>query len=330
MSPATRPIALTIGVFDGLHRGHQAIVGAVVTAARARGGAAWVATFDPHPDSVVRGTEDRPWITPTEERAALLHGLGVDRVEVIRFDRSVSTLLPEEFLDRILGANAPLATLVVGPDFKMGRGRVGDRAYLEALGRKRGFEVVEVPLLPSPPQGAAPGSGAGPGSAAGKISSTQLRRAIEEGRMEDAEALMGRPYALEGTVGSGAGRGADLGFPTANLEIHPQKLLPPAGIYLSENDMPSGHVRGLTYVGSAPTFGPGPTRVEVFLVDYQGSLRGQSLKTLLRSKLRADKAFGSSEELIQAMREDVARAREYWAASTPAARPGVGGPIPRP
>jgi riboflavin kinase / FMN adenylyltransferase len=295
----TRPIALTIGVFDGLHRGHQTIIGAAVEAARACGGAAWVATFDPHPDSVVRGTEERAWITPPDERAALLHAMGVDRVEVIRFDRSVSMLLPEEFLDRILGAKAPLATLVVGPDFKMGRGRMGDRAYLEALGARRGFRVVEVPLLHGPSDG--------------KLSSTDLRRAIEEGRVDDAERIMGRPYALEGTVGSGAGRGTEMGFPTANLEIHPKKLLPPAGIYLSDNEMEGGTARGLTYVGSAPTFGPGPTRVEVFLVDYTGSLRGHSLKTLLRSKLRADKAFGSSKELVQAMQEDVARAREIWA-----------------
>lgn len=305
MTPTNRPIALTIGVFDGLHRGHQAIVRAVVEEARARGGAAWVATFDPHPDAVVRGVEERPWITPPDERAALLHAMDVDRVEVIRFDRSVSMLLPEEFLDRILGANAPLAALLIGPDFKMGRGRMGDRAYLEALGRRRGFQVIEVPFLRE--------EAASAGSPSEKVSSTALRRAIEAGRMEEAEAMMGRPYALEGTVGSGAGRGTELGFPTANLEIHPQKLLPPPGIYLSDNEMEGGPARGLTYVGSAPTFGPGPTRAEVFLVDFKGSLRGRILKTLLRSRLRADKVFGSPLELVAAMNEDVARAREAWA-----------------
>lgn len=298
-----RPIALTIGVFDGLHRGHQAIVGALVRAARAGGGTACVATFDPHPDTVVRGVEPRPWITPPDERAALLHGLGVDRVEVVRFDRAMSTLLPEEFLDRILGVQAPLATLVIGADFRMGRGRVGDRAYLEALGSRRGFDVMEVPFLLD-----ATGGGAG-----AKISSTELRRAIEEGRMVEAEVFMGRPYALEGTVGSGAGRGSDLGFPTANLEIHPQKLLPNPGIYLSDNEIEGEYTRGLTYIGSAPTFGPGPKRVEVFLVDYEGNLRGQFVKTLLRSKLRADKAFGSPDELVRAMRDDVAAARKIWA-----------------
>jgi riboflavin kinase/FMN adenylyltransferase len=308
MTVANRPIALTIGVFDGLHRGHQRIVRALLEAARECAGAAWVATFDPHPDSVLRGTEERPWITPPEERAALLHALGVDRVEVIRFDRSTSILLPEEFLDRILGAKAPLARLVIGPDFKMGRGRVGDRGYLEALGSRRGFQVLEVPLLTGPSEG--------------KVSSTGLRRAIEAGHMEEAESIMGRPYSLEGTVGSGAGRGTEMGFPTANLELHPKKLLPPAGIYLSDNEMEGGSVRGLTYVGSAPTFGPGPTRAEVFLVDYQGSLRGRTLKTLLRSKLRADKAFGSSDELVQAMRDDVARAREAWARDDASTRGG--------
>lgn len=307
MTPANRPIALTIGVFDGLHRGHQAIVRAVVEAARARGGAAWVATFDPHPDAVLRGVEQRPWITPPEERAALLHAMGIDRVEVIRFDRSVSMLLPEEFLDQILGVGAHLSALVIGADFRMGRGRMGDRAYLEALGRRRGFEVIEVPFLP------AAGVLATPGGSPEKISSTAIRRAIEAGKMEEAEAMMGRPYALEGTVGSGAGRGTVLGFPTANLEIHPKKLLPPAGIYLSDNEMDGGQARGLTYVGSAPTFGPGPTRAEVFLIDFEGSLRGRLLKTLLRSKLRADKVFGSPEALVEAMNEDVARAREIWA-----------------
>ena len=307
MAPTNRPIALTIGVFDGLHRGHQAIVRAAVEAARARAGAAWVATFDPHPDAVVRGVEERPWITPPEERAALLHAMGVDRVEVIRFDRSVSMLLPEEFLDRILGVNAPLVALVVGPDFKMGRGRLGDRAYLDALGQRRGFETIEVPFLPAAE--VAPSAG----TSAEKLSSTSLRRAIESGRMEEAEAMMGRPYALEGTVGSGAGRGTELGFPTANLEIHPKKLLPPAGIYLSDNEMDGGPARGLTYVGSAPTFGDGPTCAEVFLVDFQGNLRGRTLKTLLRSRLRADKVFGSPLELVEAMNEDVARAREIWA-----------------
>ena len=131
--------------------------------------------------------------------------------------------------------------------------------------------------------------------------------------MVEAEAFMGRPYALEGTVGSGAGRGTDLGFPTANLEIHPQKLLPSAGIYLSDNELDGSTTRGLTYIGSAPTFGPGPKRVEVFLVDYQGNLRGQFVKTLLRSKLRADKAFGSPQDLVQAMRDDVTAARKIWA-----------------
>ena len=147
--------------------------------------------------------------------------------------------------------------------------------------------------------------------------------------MEDAEAIMGRPYSLEGTVGSGAGRGTEMGFPTANLEIHPKKLQPPAGIYMSDNEIDGGKVRGLTYVGSAPTFGPGPTRVEVFLVDYEGSLRGHTLKTLLRTKLRADKAFGTSDELVQAMREDVARARETWARADLAAARGASGPARR-
>jgi len=302
VSPGVRPIALTIGVFDGLHLGHRRIVDATVAAAREIAGAAWVATFDPHPDTVVRGSEPRPWITPPEERKALLHALGIDRVEVIRFDHAVQELAPEGFLDRILGAGAPLRVLVVGADFRMGKNRIGDRAYLEALGQKRGFTVREAPFV----------LGGGDG---GKLSSTRLRQEIEAGRVEEAASILGRPYALEGTVGSGSGRGTGLGYPTANLEVSPQKLLPAPGIYLSENELGGSVQPGITYVGSAPTFGPGPVRVEVHLLDLERSLRGASLRTLLIRRLRADKVFETPEALIEAMDKDLAEARAWWAAS---------------
>jgi riboflavin kinase / FMN adenylyltransferase len=300
-----RPITLSIGVFDGLHRGHRQVIGAALERARSMRGAAWVSTFDPHPDTVVRGVLDRPWITPPEERAALLHEWGVDRVETVRFDPEIQALAPEEFLDRVLGPGAPLRAIVAGPDFRMGKGRTGDRAYLEALGAKRGFEFVEVPFL----------TGDG-----GKISSTRLREVILAGRMEEAEGMMGRRYALEGTVGSGAGRGAGLGYPTANLEVHPQKLLPAPGIYLSECSLDGQPRPAVTYIGSAATFGPGPVRVEVHLLDFDGSLRGRHLKTLLISQLRSDKVFSSTEELIRAMEDDLTRARAHWASAGPESR----------
>jgi len=298
MTVPSRPIALSIGVFDGLHRGHQRIIAATVASARERSGAAYVATFDPHPDTVIRGSEARPWITPPEERATLLHAMGVDRVEIVRFDRAIQALSPEEFLDRALGPGSPLQVLVVGPDFRMGRGRVGDRGYLAALGQRRGFEVREVPFLMGE---------------AGKLSSTLLRAEIVAGRMESAAAMMGRPFALEGRVGSGAGRGAGLGYPTANLELSPEKLLPASGIYVSRNMLGEINWRGITYVGSAATFGEGPVRAEVHLLDFQGSLRGERLRTLLISQLRADKVFASPEELVRAMDEDLANAKGYWA-----------------
>ena len=304
---ASRPIALAIGVFDGLHRGHHAIVRTLVDRARAMGGSAWVATFDPHPDTVVRGVSDRPWLTPPEERAAILHEWGVDRVETVRFDPEIQALSPEEFLDRVLGPDAPLRALVAGPDFRMGKGRVGDRAYLESLGARRGFTFEEVPFL------------VGNGS---KLSSTGLREVVLAGRMEEAAEMMGRRYALEGIVGSGAGRGAGLGYPTANLEVHPQKLLPAPGIYLSETTLDGPARAAVTYIGSAGTFGPGPVRVEVHLLDFEGSLRGRRLKALLISQLRADKVFSSQEELVRAMDEDLVLARARWAESRPRARAG--------
>ncbi len=309
MTLAARPIAMTIGVFDGLHRGHAEVIAATVAAARGRSGMAWVTTFDPHPDTVVRGLKARPWITPPDEREELLHAMGVDRVHVERFDRGVQELSPEGFLDRILGDGAPLRALVIGPDFRMGKNRVGDRAYLEALGARRGFEVEEVPILTQP------------GGA--KLSSTLLRQLIEAGSVEEATIMLGRPYALRGRIGSGAGRGAQLGYPTANVEVHPEKLLPAPGIYVSENRFLGRMSRGLTYVGSAATFGPGPVRVEVHLLDHPGGepLRGRWLVTCLLARLRGDQVFGSVEELVLAMDQDRSRAAEYWSS---AARPGSG------
>jgi riboflavin kinase/FMN adenylyltransferase len=300
MTLAARPIAMTIGVFDGLHRGHRQVIAATVEAAREHGGMAWVTTFDPHPDTIVRGLPPRPWITPPEEREELLHAWGVDRVHVERFDRSVQALDPEGFLDRVLGAEAPLRVLVIGPDFHMGKDRVGGRAYLESLGKRRGFTVREVPFL-TQQDGA-------------KLSSTLLRRLIEQGSVEEAQAMLGRPYALCGRVGSGAGRGTQLGYPTANLEVHPEKLLPAPGIYASENRFLDRSSRGLTYVGSAGTFGPGPVRVEVHLLEHPGAvpLRGKWLVTSLVTRLRGDEVFASAAELVSAMDRDRARAAEYW------------------
>jgi riboflavin kinase/FMN adenylyltransferase len=300
MTLAARPIAMTIGVFDGLHRGHRQVIAAAVDAAREHGGMAWVTTFDPHPDTIVRGAPPRPWITPPEEREEILHSWGVDRVHVERFDRSVQALSPEAFIDRVLGPGAPLKVLVIGPDFRMGKDRAGDRVYLESLGGRRGFAVREVPFLTQ--------------QDGTKLSSTLLRRLLEQGAVEEAKAMLGRPYALRGRIGSGAGRGTKLGYPTANLEVHPEKLLPAPGIYASENRFLDRASRGLTYVGSAGTFGPGPVRVEVHLLDHPGGepLRGKWLVTNLVARLRGDQVFASAGELVSAMDQDRARAAEYW------------------
>jgi riboflavin kinase/FMN adenylyltransferase len=189
----------------------------------------------------------------------------------------------------------------------MGKDRVGDRAYLEGLGSRRGFSVREVPFLER--EGGA------------TLSSTLLRQRIEQGSVEEAAAILGRPYALRGRIGSGAGRGAQLGTPTANLEVHPEKLLPAPGIYVSENRCMGRTSRGLTYIGSAATFGPGPVRVEVHLTDDPGgeSLRGHWLETGLLARIRGDEVFGSAEELISAMDRDRVKAVEYWSSRDRAA-----------
>ena len=266
--------AVAIGTFDGVHRGHRR----VVEAAQAAGLPTTVVTFDPHP-RVALGHQVE-LLTTLERRLELLRALGVD-VHIVPFTAELSLATPQEFADSVL---RPLDTRVIaaGENFRFGRGRSGDLGTLEELG----FDVRRVPLVEG-------------------ISSSRIRQLLRAGEIEGAAELLGRPPEVEGTVVAGDARGGTLGFPTANLAVPGDLIVPAYGIYAGE----AGGHRAAMSIGVNPHYGGEERRVEAFLLDFEGDLYGQRLVVELWQRLRDERAFASEHELIDQIARDVEAAR---------------------
>jgi riboflavin kinase/FMN adenylyltransferase len=291
-SPAeldSRPRAVAIGVFDGVHLGHRAVVGAAVEAARAQAGTPartpTVVTFDPHPRTVLGNQVDL--LSTLDRRIELLAALGIEETLVVEFTPELGALEPEAFARAYLQAIGA-EVVVAGAAFRFGRGRGGDLALLEGLG----LDARPVPIVDG-------------------ISSTRIRTLVHAGDIRGAARLLGRPPELDGTVVSGDARGGTLGFPTANLRVDPRLLVPPFGIYAGAA---AGH-RAAVSVGVNPHYGGSERRVEAFLLDFQGDLYGQRLVIELWERLRDEAAFASERELVAQIAKDVEAAR---AATRPA------------
>lgn len=276
-----RPRAVAIGTFDGVHRGHRA----VVEAALAAGEEAAVVTFDPHP-RVALGNQV-PLLSTLERRLELLAAIGVAEALVVPFDLELAALEPEAFAELVL-RRIGARTVVAGPDFRFGRARRGDAGVLEGMG----FDVRTV----APVEG---------------VSSTAIRRLLQEGDVEAAAAQLGRPPEVEGVVVTGEARGGTLGFPTANLAAAPELLVPAHGIYAGAA---AGH-RAAISIGTNPHYGGEERRIEAFLLDFEGDLYGRRLVVELWERLRDERAFASEGELVEQIARDVEAAR---ASSRPA------------
>jgi riboflavin kinase/FMN adenylyltransferase len=288
----------TIGVFDGVHLGHQVLIRGVAERARALDLRSVAITFHPHPRSVV--APELPWeyICSLEERIARISELGVDLLIVLRFSPELAATPAEEFVARLVD-HVPLRELHVGSGFVLGRGREGNVARLAALGHRWGFTVHTVPpvCLDGRP-----------------VSSTQIRQLVQAGRVDEAQRWLGRPFSLRGEVVAGDGRGRLLGFPTANLHLHPRQLLPADGVYAVRVRLPAVASclelqPALAYVGRRPTFGPGERVVELHLLDFQGDLLGYELRADFVRRLRPDRTFPNAEALARQMAQDAAAAR---------------------
>jgi len=286
---------LTIGIFDGVHRGHQEILRPLVAGAHAAGEPAAVLTFSPHPAVVLGGKTDFKYLTTPEERAELLGSFGVDAVITQTFDRALADQTAAVFM-HWLSQTLDLRHLVIGYDTALGRGREADAARLAEIGKDLGYSVRVVPALTD---------------AAGVISSTRIRRAILAGNMAAAASDLGRPFSITGSVIHGDGRGHTINIPTANIQIPADKIMPAFGIYACRAWVKGQSHLAATSLGVRPTFygnPPAPT-IEAHLLDFNQNLYGQTVKLEFIEYLRPEEKYASVAALLEQIQKDIAQTR---------------------
>jgi riboflavin kinase/FMN adenylyltransferase len=318
MSASSDGIALTIGAFDGVHRGHQDLISRMAADAATKDLATVCMTFDPDPAVVVHPEREHRSLSTPEERIELIRALGVGQVDVEAFTLAVAALAPNDFVDRLL-TRYSLRALWVGPDFALGRNRAGGEDLLRTLGARHGFEVTAVEPLRHDGR---------------PISSTWIREVLAAGDVELAAVLLGRPYSIRGSVITGMKRGRTMGFPTANVAPPLGRALPADGVYLvrvagravhgpsagntapveaaveaQDSRLPSPHF-GVVNLGSRPTFGEAERLLEAHLLDFSGDLYGAALDVAFLQRIRGIQRFSGIDELREQIARDIGRARE--------------------
>ncbi len=298
-----RGAVLTIGTFDGIHRGHWQVLSEIRRRAEATGRRSVLVTFQAHPLTVLRPEAAPLTLTTPLEKKEVLAESGLDYAVFLPFTPVLAAYTPRRFVEEILVGRFGVKELVVGYDHRFGRGREGDTDTLRSLGAELGFDVDVVAPV---------GTGERP------ISSTAIRRVLLEGDVSSAAEALGRPYSLRGRVVPGDGRGRTLGFPTANLEMRSsggagQKLVPPSGIYAVRGILRSGAYGGALHLGPRPTFPGSPPTIEVHLLDFEHDIYGGDIRVDFVRRLREIRSFDSQGALVQQMRADVEEAREVLA-----------------
>ncbi len=321
-APVRRPTAVALGTFDGLHAGHRLVIHQAKTMAAEASAAdgvpvPTVVSFWPHPREVLYG-ETRLRLDLPEEKLVLLDTLGIEQLVLLPFTPELAALTPDRFVAEVLVQQLAARCVAVGENFRFGVNRSGDAEALCSLGHQNGIQVAVVPTLHD---------------AGARVSSSRIRRALAEGRMAEAEALLGRPYRFEGCVKSGRGLGRQLGWPTANLEVSGRKFLPAEGVYAALAWTPRlagrSPLAAVMNLGRQPTVDPeAPSAVEVHLLDHQEDLVGQRLVVQPVSWLRGQRRFANLEDLSQQIGCDVAQARERLAFSRKLAVPLLEQPLP--
>lgn len=289
--------SVAIGIFDGVHRGHQALIKAAVEDASARKTKSIVLTFYPHPAHVLRPDIRLPYLNTLDQRIRAIESLGVDIVIVVEFTRDLAQLAAEAFVDTYLAGVLHVGHVFVGKDFRFGQGRGADVAMLRQMGADRGFAVTGVEAVT---HDQAP------------ISSTRLRKLIGEGNLDMARTLLGRPFSVEGQVVHGDGRGHGLGFPTANVAVA-SDVLPPHGVYVVECVRKGRVYPGAANLGVRPYFsGTGECRLEVYILDFDENIYGDTLEIRFLKILRPEASFESKEALLRQIAADVAAVRNFF------------------
>jgi riboflavin kinase/FMN adenylyltransferase len=292
---AFRNGAVAIGNFDGVHLGHQALIVELRQQAKLIDGPAVAVTFDPHPLRILKPESYQPALTTISERTRWIQRYGADHVVVLATSKDLLSLSPDDFFHSVIAERLAARTLVEGFNFRFGRDRLGSIESLRMLCRQSEKALIVV--------GPVQRNGA-------NVASSRVRRALLEGDVRLACDLLGRPYALQGTVVTGQGRGRGLGFPTANLASI-ETLLPADGVYAVRVEHASFRGAGAANIGANPTFGETARKVEVHLIEYSGNLEGQSLVVEFVERLRDTRAFHGPAELMKQLQVDVGRAKEF-------------------
>ena len=297
---ADRDTAITIGVFDGVHRGHRHLIGRLVEHAQGADSLACVVTFKNHPITVLKPDIRVDFLTDFDERKRLLRQLGVDMVVPIKFDQQLAQLSSQDFL-QVLYEKLRMRHLVVGPDFAMGHNRDGSIQTLPGMARHIGFSFSVVDLMTDP---------------SGMVKSTTIRRQIAEGDVSSAARLLGRHFAVRGVVVRGLERGRVLGFPTANIQVAPGLTVPGNGIYATRAHLDSGSYMAATSIGVRPTFGDGLARtVEAYLLDFSDDIYGQTVWLEFVQRLRGEEKFDTVDALLDQMNRDVSQTKDLLSQS---------------
>ena len=289
-----RDTAITIGVFDGVHRGHRFLMQTLQERARARGFASVIVTLHPHPALVLNPNAGIVYLTTLQERVSLLRETGVDYVLPLTFTREIAALSAREFV-ALLRERLRMRFFLIGPDFALGRGREGSVERLTELGAAAGFEVESVDAIVE-------------GGVV--VSSTAIRAALDKGDMATVNNLLGRPFSLRGPVVRGVERGKVIGFPTANIAVGPVAL-PPFGVYVTRAAVEGISYDSVTNIGRRPTFDDGERSVEVHIMDFDGDLYDKEMHLDILERLRGEVRFANADALAEQIRKDVVAAREY-------------------
>jgi riboflavin kinase/FMN adenylyltransferase len=297
-----RDTAVTIGKFDGVHRGHQHLIARFIERAREEDLAAVVIVLYPNPVTVLRPGTPVTYLTSLDERLGLLKRLGPDSVGIVPFTSELAQLSARDFAS-LLVEELDMRLLFVGPDFALGRNREGSVGALRKIGDDFGFRVETAALLAQDGE---------------KVGSSAVRNALAAGDVEEVARLLGRPFSLEGPVVAGAHRGTGLGFPTANIAIGLDRALPAYGVYVTRAFVRENAFQSCTNIGVRPTFDaePRPT-VEAFILDFDDDIYGQEVRLDLLCRLRDELKFDSADDLITQMHKDIEDTRAYFARQEP-------------
>ena len=298
LSHLNGPLFLAIGVFDGVHRGHQAVISTSADHAQVANGTPVVVTFDPHPEKVLRPQSAPHLLSATEHKIALIRGLGVRHLLVINFDKQFAATEPEDFVQQLVAYSKPLREICVGHEWSFGKNRRGNLALLKDLGTKFNFGVVGVPQIKANDE---------------VVSSTAIRQAIERGDFARAAAMLGREYTILGTVTHGDNLGKKIGFPTANLSAHNEQF-PPNGVYAAVARLADGMHLGAVNLGVRPTVASRKSEriLEIHLFDFDGDIYGRDIEVRFVKFLRPEKKFENVDALMAQIRRDVVEAQELF------------------